>query len=99
VESADFSTILEQFKGIITGNNVIEYTSPDQMTFGNRTVLEAGDGRPKAMKIPPGVVHAYRNIGATPGSIINLSNRLRGGEGRREKVDEILHENDPNTIF
>ena len=71
----------------------------DSATFGNRIILEAGDGQPKAMMIPPGVVHAYRNIGATPGWIINLSNRLYGGEGRREKVDEIRHENDPNTIF
>lgn len=38
MKSANFSTILEQFKGIITGNYVIEYTSPDQTTFGNRNV-------------------------------------------------------------
>jgi hypothetical protein len=37
-KSADFSAILEQFKGILTGNYVIEYTSPDQTTFGNRNV-------------------------------------------------------------
>jgi dTDP-4-dehydrorhamnose 3,5-epimerase len=68
-------------------------------TFGNKIVLEAGAEQPKAMIIPPGVVHAYRNIGKTPGWIFNLSNRLYAGEGRREKVDEIRHENDPNTIF
>jgi dTDP-4-dehydrorhamnose 3,5-epimerase len=68
-------------------------------TFGNTTVLEAGAERPKAMIIPPGVVHAYRNIGTTAGWVINLSNRLYAGEGRKEEVDEIRHENDPNTIF
>ena len=71
----------------------------DSPTFGNRIVLEAGAEQPKAMIIPPGVVHAYKNIGKTPGWIFNLSNRLYAGEGRREEVDEIRHENDPNTIF
>ena len=71
----------------------------DSPTFGNRIVLEAGAEQPKAMIIPPGVVHAYKNIGTTPGWAFNLSNRLYAGEGRKEKVDEIRHENDPNTIF
>lgn len=71
----------------------------DSPTFGNKIVLEAGAEQPKAMIIPAGVVHAYRNIGKTPGWIFNLSNRLYAGEGRRAKVDEIRHENDPNTIF
>jgi dTDP-4-dehydrorhamnose 3,5-epimerase len=68
-------------------------------TFGNKIVLEAGAEQPRSMIIPAGVVHAYRNIGKTSGWIFNLSNRLYAGEGRREKVDEIRHENDPNTIF
>jgi dTDP-4-dehydrorhamnose 3,5-epimerase len=51
------------------------------------------------MIIPPGVVHAYRNIGTTAGWVFNLSNRLYAGEGRKEEVDEIRHENDPNTMF
>ena len=71
----------------------------DSPTFGNRIVLEAGAEQPKAMIIPPGVVHAYKNIGITQGWIFNLSNRLYAGEGRKEKVDEIRHENDPNAIF
>ena len=71
----------------------------DSPTFGNRIVLEAGAEQPKAMIIPPGVVHAYKNIGITQGWIFNLSNRLYAGEGRKGKVDEIRHENDPNTIF
>ena len=36
--SADFSAILEQFKGILTGTYVIEYTSPNQNSVGNRAV-------------------------------------------------------------
>ena len=68
-------------------------------TFGNKIVVEAGAEQPRSMIIPPGVVHAYRNIGNTPGWIFNLSNRLYAGQGRKERVDEIRHENDPNTIF
>ena len=36
--SADFSAILELFKGILTGTYVIEYMSPNQNPAGNRTV-------------------------------------------------------------
>jgi dTDP-4-dehydrorhamnose 3,5-epimerase len=68
-------------------------------TFGNRIVVDAGTELPKTMIIPPGVVHGYRNIGTTPGWIFNFSNRLYAGEGRKEKVDEIRHEEDPNTVF
>jgi hypothetical protein len=39
INSADFSTILDQFKGIITGTYVIEYTSPDLTPGKNRTSL------------------------------------------------------------
>ena len=39
INSADFSTILKQIQGILTGIYVIEYTSPDQTPSENRTVL------------------------------------------------------------
>ena len=38
VKSANFSAILEQFKGIITGNYMVEYTSPNETAIGNRNV-------------------------------------------------------------
>jgi hypothetical protein len=37
-KSADFSAILERFKGILTGNYVIEYTSPDHNSVESRNV-------------------------------------------------------------
>jgi hypothetical protein len=43
INSADFSTILDQFKGILTGTYAIEYTSPDQTPGKNRTVLVSVD--------------------------------------------------------
>ena len=44
-------------------------------------------------------MHAYRNIGETDGIVINCPNRLYMGEGRADAIDEIRHEDDPNTIF
>jgi dTDP-4-dehydrorhamnose 3,5-epimerase len=55
--------------------------------------------KPTAVVIPPGVVHAYRNVGEVPGLVVNCPNRLYCGEGRRDPVDEIRHEDDPHSIF
>ena len=49
--------------------------------------------------IPPGVVHAYKNIGATPGLVFNCPDRLYAGEGSKEPVDEIRHEESDGSPF
>jgi dTDP-4-dehydrorhamnose 3,5-epimerase len=71
----------------------------DSPTFMVRQRLEVGEGAPAALIIPAGVVHAYKNIGGVAGWVINLPNRLYAGRGKKEKVDEIRHEADPNSIF
>jgi dTDP-4-dehydrorhamnose 3,5-epimerase len=38
-------------------------------------------------------------VGDAPGLVVNLPNRLYMGEGRREPVDEIRHEDDPDTVY
>lgn len=68
-------------------------------THGNVMMLTVGADNPKSVLIPKGVVHAYQNIGALDGIVINCPNRLYMGTGRREPIDEIRHEDDPNTIF
>ena len=68
-------------------------------TSGNRMILDAGENKPQAVIVPAGIVHAYRNIGSVPGWIINLPNKLYAGKQRKEIVDEIRHENDPNSPF
>lgn len=45
-----------------------------------------------SLLVPAGVVHAYGNIGYGNGLVLNLPDRLYGGEGRREPVDEIRYE-------
>jgi len=68
-------------------------------TFGHKLIIDAGDQNPKAFIIPPGVVHAYKNIGTMTGWVINMPNRLYRGRQRSEAPDEVRHENDPNTVF
>lgn len=68
-------------------------------TYMVRQVVVAGEDTPSSIIIPPGVVHAYKNVGGKPGMVVNSPNRLFAGKGRKEPVDEIRHENDPNTIF
>ena len=61
-------------------------------TYGHRYVEVLGESKPAAVWIPPGVVHAYRNVGDIPGLVLNAPNRLYAGEGKKEPVDEIRHE-------
>ena len=68
-------------------------------TYRNVMTLTVGADNPKSVLIPKGVVHAYRNIGEIDGIVINCPNRLYMGTERREEVDEIRHEDDPDTIF
>ena len=72
---------------------------PDSETFKYMMTMIVGAENPKAVVVPKGVVHAYQNIGETDGIVINCPNRLYMGTGRREPVDEIRHEDDPDTIF
>ena len=71
----------------------------DSPSYRRRQVMEAGAVRPLMVIIPPGVVHAYRNLGSEPGMVINYPNRLFAGWGRTEPVDEIRHEHDPASPF
>lgn len=58
-----------------------------------------GASRPATLIVPPRVVHAYRNIGAVDGWVLNFPNRLYRGAGRRSDVDEVRHEDDPDSRF
>ena len=72
---------------------------PGSASFGRMMTLSAGADDPKSVLIPKGVVHAYQNVGTVDGIVINCPNRLYMGTGRFEAVDEIRHEDDPQTIF
>ena len=68
-------------------------------TYRRVMTVYAGEDAPKSVIVPKGVVHAYLNVGHVPGVVFNSPNRLYMSENRREVVDEIRHEDDPDTIF
>lgn len=71
----------------------------DSSTYGTRQVLEVGASNPTVAIIPPGVVHAYWNVGDTDALVVNCPNRLYAGKGKKEPVDEIRHEDLENSPF
>jgi dTDP-4-dehydrorhamnose 3,5-epimerase len=71
----------------------------DSQTYNRMVSLEVGITNPMAVVVPKGVVHGYKNIGDVDGMVVNCPNRLYMGKNRAEAVDEIRHEDDPNTIF
>ncbi len=71
----------------------------DSPTFNHFMSLVVGVDNPQAVVVPKGVVHGYKNIGDVDGMVINCPNRLYMGEGKREPIDEIRHEDDENTIY
>lgn len=72
---------------------------PGSPTSGVRQVVTCGRDLPAVMIIPPGVVHAYRNISAEEGLVINCPDTLYRGPGKTGTVDEIRHEDDPGGPF
>jgi dTDP-4-dehydrorhamnose 3,5-epimerase len=72
---------------------------PQSPTRGRHWRGEAGEERPLAVIVPQGVVHGYRNIGAVPGLVLNLPNRLYRGWGRSRPVDEVRYEDEPASPF
>ena len=70
-------------------------TSP---TYKEYKVI-ATTGVPTLAVVPPGIVHAYKNVDSVEGLVLNLPDRLYGGQGKGEEVDEVRHEDDPESPF
>ena len=71
----------------------------DSPTYMNVMTLDVGEDDPKAVVVPKGVVHGYKNVGRIDGMVINCPNRLYMGEHKKDPIDEIRHEDDRATIF
>jgi dTDP-4-dehydrorhamnose 3,5-epimerase len=95
VEQADLFCFIgpSNFKLRIWDNRPASETYRRMMTFF------VGADNPQAVIIPKGIAHAYKNVGSVPGVVINCPNQLYMGAGKKEPIDEIRHEDDPNTIF
>ena len=72
---------------------------PGAATFGHRMTLLVGESNPQTVIVPPGVVHAYKNVSPVPGVVFNCPNRLYAGEGKKGPVDEVRHEDRPGSPF
>jgi len=87
------------FLGPSTFRLLLWDTRKSSSTYGNMMIMEIGESDPKIVIVPPGVVHAYKNIGDLPGLVINLPNKLYAGWDKKETVDEIRYEGDSNSPF
>jgi dTDP-4-dehydrorhamnose 3,5-epimerase len=72
---------------------------PQGPTFGRKMTLVAGQSDPRVVIVPPGVVHAYKNISLVPGLVVNCPSRLYAGQGKKGPIDEIRHEDRPGSPF
>ena len=72
---------------------------PDSPTRGHRVKAAVGQSNRQCVIVPPGVVHAYKNVGPSPGWVFNAPNRLYAGPGKRGVVDEIRHEEQADSRF
>ncbi|SNB44692.1 dTDP-4-dehydrorhamnose 3,5-epimerase family protein [Geobacter sp. DSM 9736] len=71
----------------------------DSPSCGIRQTIYGGADSPLMLIVPPGVVHAYKNVGIDNGIVFNAPNRLYAGEGKRSPVDEIRHEESAGSVF
>jgi dTDP-4-dehydrorhamnose 3,5-epimerase len=68
-------------------------------TFENKIKIIAGEKNKVKVIVPPGVVHGYKSISKAGSVCINLPDRLYAGKLKKEKVDEIRHENEDDSKF
>lgn len=87
------------FIGPSTFNLRVWDMRPDSPTYCNMMSRDFGVDAPMAVIVPKGVVHGYKNIGDIDGMVINCPNRLYMGKRKAEPIDEIRHEDEPNSIF
>ncbi len=62
-------------------------------------VFTVGGDAPTLVIVPPGVVHAYRNVGDRDAFVLNFPDQLYAGWGKKELVDEIRHEDETESRF
>lgn len=72
---------------------------PTSPTCGARIRQICGLSNPCIAIVPPGVIHAYKNVSDCPGWVFNAPNQLYAGQGKQDPVDEIRHEDDLNSPF
>lgn len=71
----------------------------ESSTYRHRMTIVAGESAPMIIIIPKKIVHAYKNIGASDGLVVNCPNRLFKGHGKKDPVDEVRYEHDAASPY
>ena len=58
-----------------------------------------GESNPVVVMVPPGIIHAYKNVSDKPGFVFNFPNKLYAGPGKSYPVDEIRHEEKSSSLY
>ncbi|MBI4697880.1 MAG: dTDP-4-dehydrorhamnose 3,5-epimerase family protein [Nitrospirae bacterium] len=91
IEQTDYFCFLGNFNLYLWDNRK---GSP---TYNNKQIIENTDRL--IVIVPPGIVHAYKNMGQEDAMVLNFPDRLYAGRGKKEKVDEVRYEDDPESPF
>ncbi len=91
-EQTDFFCLIGRFRLYFWDNRKTSTSYKKKETMDTSEI-------PVIAVVPPGIVHAYKNIGTSNGYVINLPDKLYKGRGKTQKVDEIRYENDPDNPY
>ena len=68
--------------------------------YGNFMELVGGKDNPIILIVPSGIVHGYKNISKeVSGMVLNYPDKLYGGLDKKEKIDEIRHEDKEDEFY
>jgi len=95
VEQADYFCFIgpSNFKMYLWDNR------PDSPTYRFKETKVIGIDQPMGLIVPKGIVHAYKNVGEVQGIVFNAPNQLYRGQGKKEPVDEIRHEEHADSMY
>jgi dTDP-4-dehydrorhamnose 3,5-epimerase len=71
----------------------------DSPTYDKHEKIVVGASNKVSVLVPPGVVHGYKSISKQGSISLNLPDKLYKGKDKQEEVDEIRHENNPDSKF
>ncbi len=91
-EQTDYFCFMGKFRVYLWDNR------PSSPTYGESRIIDT-DGKPIAVIVPPGIVHAYKNMDDRDGLVLNLPDKLYRGQNKSEPVDEIRYEDDPESGY
>jgi dTDP-4-dehydrorhamnose 3,5-epimerase len=91
-EQTDFFCLIGRFRLYFWDNRKTSTSYKQKETVDTSEI-------PIIAVVPPGIVHAYKNIGISNGYVINLPDKLYKGWGKSEQVDEIRYENDADNPY